>query len=164
MARKAKGYEVLDTAKAIMQATNVANDLRVCQAVIFPLEYGLSAAETAAAIGRSIRWTTQARNRFIKANGLGDKRKRGGRHQANLSKEEEHEFLEPFFEKAKSGGILVVNDIHKALEERLGRKVALASAYNLLHRNGWRKLAPDKRNIASDVEAQESWKKNFQGC
>jgi hypothetical protein len=42
---------------------------------------------------------------------LGDKRKRGGRHQANLSKEEEHEFLAPFFEKAKSGGILVVNDI-----------------------------------------------------
>ena len=161
MARKAKGYEVLDTAKAIMKITKSADDLRVCQAVIFPLEYGLSTMETAAAIGRSIRWTTQARNRFIKEKGLGDKPKRGGRHQANLTKEEEQEFLAPFFEKAKNGGILVVNDIHTALEEKLGRHVALASAYNLLHRNGWRKLAPDKRNIASDAEAQKNWKKNF---
>jgi transposase len=162
MARPVKGYEVLDIAKTIMKATDVADDLRVCQAVIFPLEYGMSAAETAASVGRSIRWTTRARNKFINAKGLGDKRRQGGRHQANLSKEDESEFLAPFFEKAKSGGILVVGDIHKALEERLGRKVALASAYNLLHRHGWRKLAPDKRNISSDVEAQESWKKNFQ--
>jgi hypothetical protein len=36
------------------------------------------------------------------------------------------------------GGILVVGNIHKALEEQLGRKVALASAYNLLHRHNWR--------------------------
>jgi transposase len=162
MARKAKGFEVLDMAKAIVKTTDVADDLRVCQAVILPLEYGLSTAETAAVIGRSIRWTTYVRNRFIKAKGLGDKPERGGRHQANLTKEEEREFLAPFFEKAKSGGILVVNDIYKALKERLGRHVALASAYNLLHRNGWRKLAPDKRNIASDAKAQENWKKNFQ--
>jgi len=145
-----------------MKTTDIANDLRVCQAVIFPLEYGMSAAETAASIGRSVRWTTQARNKFINAKGLANKCQQGGRHQANLSKEEESKFLAPFFEKAKSGGILVVNDIHKALEERLGRKVALASAYNLLHRHGWRKLAPDKRNISSDAEVQESWKKNFQ--
>ena len=162
MARKAKGYDVLDKAKAILKTTDDADDLRVCQAVILPLEYGLSTVETAAVIGRSIRWTTHVRNRFIKAKGLGDKPERGGRRQANLTKEEEQEFLTPFFEKAKSGGILVVNDIHKALEERLGRHVALASAYNLLHRNGWRKLAPDKRNISSDAGAQENWKKNFQ--
>ena len=31
----------------------------------------------------------------------------------------------------------------------IGRKVALASAYNLLHRHNWRKLATDKRNVKS---------------
>jgi transposase len=70
-------------------------------------------------------------------------------------------FLAPFFEKAKVGGILVVGEIKRALDERLGRKVALASAYNLLHRHGWRKLAPDKRHPKADVAAQEAWKKNF---
>ncbi len=48
-----------------------------------------------------------------------------------------------------------------ALGQRLGRKVALASAYNLLHRHNWRKLAPDKRHPQSDAAAQDEWKKNF---
>jgi transposase len=70
------------------------------------------------------------------------------------------EFLAPFLEKALCGGLLVVNEIHQAMQEHLGRNVALASAYNLLHRHGWRKLAPDKRNVAADVQAQAAWKKN----
>jgi transposase len=77
-----------------------------------------------------------------------------------MSPPEEKEFLEPFFDKARVGGILIVREIHQALEKRLGRKVALASAYNLLHRNGWRKLVPDKRHVEADVEAQANWKKN----
>jgi len=85
---------------------------------------------------------------------------KGGRIRANLSWEDERAFLAPFFENARQGGILVVGVIHQALEQALGRNVALASAYNLLHRHGWRKLAPNKRNVASDVPAQEEWKKN----
>jgi transposase len=77
-----------------------------------------------------------------------------------MTKDEETAFLAPFFENARQGGILVVSVIHNALEQHLGRKVALASAYNLLHRHGWRKLAPDKRNVAADIQAQEDWKKN----
>ncbi|MDR0250284.1 MAG: winged helix-turn-helix domain-containing protein [Burkholderiales bacterium] len=38
--------------------------------------------------------------------------------------------------------------------------MALSSVYNLLHRHGWRKLAPDKRHPKSDPQAQEEWKKN----
>ena len=45
------------------------------------------------------------------------------------------------------------------MDSRLGRQVALASAYNLLHRHGWRKLGPDQRHPKSDVEIQEAWKK-----
>jgi hypothetical protein len=62
-----------------------------------------------------------------------------------MTRDEEAAFLAPFFEQAKVGGILIVGEIKQALDVRLGRKVALASAYNLLHRHGWRKLAPDKR-------------------
>jgi hypothetical protein len=79
-----------------------------------------------------------------------------------LGPEEEEAFLAPFFDKAKEGGILVVGEIKNALDQRLGRNVALVSAYNLLHRHDWRKLAPDKRHPKSDPEAQEVWKKNFQ--
>ena len=55
-----------------------------------------------------------------------------------------------------------LNDIKEAMNIRLGRRVALASAYNLLHRHGWRKLAPDKRHPQFDIEIQEAWKKNSQ--
>ncbi|MGH8651955.1 MAG: helix-turn-helix domain-containing protein, partial [Gammaproteobacteria bacterium] len=84
---------------------------------------------------------------------------RGGRRRENLSRDEEAAFLEPFFEQAQGGGVLVVNTIKQALEQRVGRKVALSSVYNLLHRHGWRKLAPDKRHPKIDVVAQEQWKK-----
>jgi len=33
------------------------------------------------------------------------------------------------------------------------------STYNLLHRHGWRKPAPDKRNSKTDVAARIEWKK-----
>jgi hypothetical protein len=77
-----------------------------------------------------------------------------------MTPQEEAAFLAPFFDKARGGGILVVGEIKRALDERLGRQVALASAYNLLHRHGWRKLAPDTRHPQADVAAQEDWKKN----
>jgi len=77
-----------------------------------------------------------------------------------MSVEEEKAFLAPFLEKAATGGILVVGEIKRALDEHLGRETALSSTYNLLHRHGWRKLAPDKRHPKADVKAQEEWKKN----
>jgi hypothetical protein len=77
-----------------------------------------------------------------------------------MSVAQEREFLAPFLESAAAGGVLVVGQIKAALDKRLGREVALASAYNLLHRHNWRKLAPDKRHPQSDPVAQEEWKKN----
>lgn len=162
MARTPRGHELLSQAKEALAKARTADELRELQAVIFPLEMGFSLKQTAMATGRSIRWVTTARNTYIKEGRpvLPAKPGKGGRRRQNLSPEEEGEFLAPFFEKARQGGILVVSDIHRALEEKLGRKVALSSAYNLLHRHGWRKLAPDKRHIQADVAAQEAWKKN----
>ena len=82
------------------------------------------------------------------------------RKRQNMSVQEEVEFLAPFLEQAASGGVLVVGQVKAALDKHLGRVVALASAYNLLHRHNWRKLAPDKHHPQSDPLAQEEWKKN----
>ena len=65
----------------------------------------------------------------------------------------------PFLERAYAGAILVVGQIKHDLDEALGRPMSLSSAYTLLHRHNWRKLAPDKRHPQSDHEAQEEWKK-----
>jgi len=161
MARKARGQDLVEVAKAYVSKAKTAQALRQAQAVVFPLVYGMSLEKTAEAIGVSPGWACQLRNRFIKEGSVSDLNKaRGGRRRENMTREEEREFLAPFLEKATSGGILVVNDMKHALDKRLGRRVALASAYNLLHRHGWRKLAPDKRHPQSDKEMQDAWKKN----
>lgn len=162
MARPASGREVLEQAKACLSKAKTLEEFRQAQAVILPLEFGMSVPQTAQILGISVGWACRLRTRFIKEGGapkpIGEGH--GGRRRANMTRDAEAEFLRPFLDQAKSGGILVVGEIKRALDEHLGRKVALASVYNLLHRHGWRKLAPDKHHPQADVAAQEEWKKN----
>lgn len=163
MSRPASGDdEVLINARQAIASAQTVEQLRQAQAVVLPLDYGLSLAETAQIIGVSPGWACQLRRRFMHGQiaGAPDAPTVGGRKRQNMSLEEEREFLAPFLELAATGGILIVGQIKAALDKHLGRKVALASAYNLLHRHGWRKLAPDKRHAQSDPAAQDEWKKN----
>ena len=162
MARPAGGREFLAVAKEMLTKAKTIDELRQAQALILPLEYGFSIEQVAAITGISRGWACQLRTRFIRNDRQSAKMepKRGGRRRENMTIEEEQAFLAPFFDNARSGGVLVVNAIHNALEQHLGRKVALASTYNLLHRHSWRKLSPYKRNVEADTQAQEDWKKN----
>lgn len=141
MARKAGGQEVLEAAKVALTQARTVDELRQAQAVVFPLAYGLSLEQTAEAMGVSPGWVCRLRNRFIR----GDSSLTptgatvGGRRRSNLSREEELVFVQPYLDKIKQGKPLVVSEVKAALEKRLGRSVALASAYNLLHRHGWQR-------------------------
>ena len=163
MSRPASGdEEVLVNARQAIACAQTVEQLRQAQAVVLPLDYGLSLADTAQVIGVSPGWACQLRRRFMHGQlaGAADAPTPGGRKRQNMSVQEEREFLAPFLEQAASGGVLVVGQVKAALDARLGREVALASAYNLLHRHNWRKLAPDKRHPQSDPLAQEEWEKN----
>ena len=161
MGRRASGAEVLEHAKVCLLKAKTIDELRQAQAVVLPLEYGMSLEKTAQVLGVSVGWACQLRTRFVRSAGLPEKgTRRGGRHHENMRRDQEAAFLGPFFEKAQVGGILIVSEIKQALDAQLGRTVALASVYNLLHRHGWRKLAPDKRHPKADIAAQEEWKKN----
>lgn len=161
MARRPRGKEVLEKAKELLSRARTLEELRQAQAVVLPLEYGFSMERTGAVIGVSKGWASHLRSAFIRAEGVHHKKKlRGGRRRENMSFEEEVAFLAPFLDKAAAGGILVAGEIKRELDKRLERRTALASTYNLLHRHGWRKLAPDKKHPKADSEAQEEWKKN----
>ena len=162
MARAARGAEVLDMAQEMIVRARTIDELRQAQAVVLPLAYGLSLEQTARVIGQSVGWTCRLRNRFLAGETVGDgqRQRPGGRRRQNLSIERETEVLAQFLERARDGGILVVPQIKAELEAALGRHMALSSVYNLLHRHGWRKLAPDKHHPQSDPVAQEAWKKN----
>lgn len=162
MARTASGADHLEWAREVLAQARTVEQLRQAQAVVLPLDYGLSLQQTARAIGRSVTWTCRLRNRLLAGEIVGDGRRqaRGGRRRQNMSAEQEREALAPFLDRARAGGILVVGQVKAELEARLGRPMALSSVYNLLHRHGWRKLAPDKRHPQSDPLAQQAWKKN----
>lgn len=160
MARKAGGHQFLEMAKEFLANAKTAKDVRQAQSVILPLEFNMSLEQTSAITGICRNWVNQLRNEFIHAGGIVESNKsHGGRRRENMSPADEAMFLVPFIEKARVGGILVVSEIKDALQAKLGRKVALSSVYNLLHRNDWRKLVPDKRHPKSDLEAQEAFKK-----
>jgi transposase len=162
MARIAQGREILKKAMELLSHARSVRELRQAQAVVLPLEFDFSIEQTAVIIGVSKGWACRLRSEFIRHGGIRKDKKgsHGGRRRENMSHEEEVVFLAPFFEKASKGGILVVGAIKEELDKRLRRNTALASAYNLLHRHGWRKLAPDKRHPKADHTVQEEWKKN----
>ena len=110
MGRRASGSELLEVAKVTLAKAKTVEELRQAQAVVLPLEFGLSLEQTAQAIGVSVGWACQLRTRFVRAGGApGESRAmRGGRRRENITRYEEAAFLAPFFEKAKIGGILIV--------------------------------------------------------
>lgn len=83
-------------------------------------------------------------------------------HNRNMTAEQEKSFLGPFKEKAIAGEILEVSDIISAYSVALNnKKVSKSTVYDMLHRNGWRKVMPRSvhPNKASN-EQIEAYKKN----
>lgn len=157
MVRRASGMNVLDKAKDLLSRARTLDELRQAQAVILPLEYGLTLSQTAAVIGVSKGWACRIRTEFILADGeVVSKQPSGGRRRENMSRDEENEFLAPFMEKVRCGDKLVVSEVREALQERLGRAIALTSVYNLLRRHDWRKRVSvertpmARRNVRND--------------
>jgi hypothetical protein len=64
MARKASGADQMASARELLRAAKTADELRTAQAVLLPLELGLSLEQTAKAIGRSVGATCNLRTRY----------------------------------------------------------------------------------------------------
>jgi len=84
---------------------------------------------------------------------------RGGRYREYMSPTEEAIFLKPFEEKSKTGALVVVGEVKKAYEAKIGKEVAESTIYRILDRQGFRKIVPYRRHPKADVERQETFKK-----
>jgi transposase len=89
----------------------------------------------------------------------GTQSKWGGDRRSILTWEEENEVLEQLTPESTQGKIVTVGDIHKALEDKAGRKISQQSAYNVLYRHQWRKVAPKKVHPKNNPENLEEFKK-----
>ncbi len=64
MSRLAGGIEFLEAAIAQAASAKTIGELRLAQALLLPLEFGLSLDETGVVLGLSKSWTLRLRKRF----------------------------------------------------------------------------------------------------
>lgn len=150
-------------ARQATRQTTELEEYRQALAVLLPAELGASLEQTAAVLGVGRATVHRLQTRFGSRGRRAARGRKswGGRRRALMTGEEEHAFLAPWVEQAKTGGVLVLSPIRAALAQRLGRPVAASVVYRFLARHGWRKVAPDTRHPKSDPRVQEDWKKNF---
>ena len=163
MARTASGAEHVQAAKQLLRTAKTPEQLRQAQAVVLPLELGLSLEQTAAAVGRSTGATCTMRTRFMavrEGRRQAPRSKRDLRNRAKASLQQEASVLDEVMQGAAQGQVLVIPQLKPLIEQRLGTTMALSSVYRMLARHGWRKLAPDTQHPKGDAQAREDWKKN----
>jgi transposase len=124
------------------------------------VEQGLSTKEIAHVLGWNVNTVRITQRDFIVhgSDALIEK-KRGGRRHQLMTLEEERLFLTSFESAAGDASMLVVNEIKVALEKQLGRAVHKTTVYRLLHRQGWRKIAPRPKHPKQNKEASDAFKK-----
>ena len=76
-----------------------------------------------------------------------------------LKREQEKAFLDRFTQSALEGELVRVIDIRESFEKMVGKKVATSTIYELLKRNGWRKITPRPKHPKSDAHERERFKK-----
>jgi transposase len=147
MARPATGREFVETAKARIASAKTVDALRAAQALLLPLEFGLSLEQTAVIIGLSKSRTGKLRTRFqrIECGVEQAKTKKGLRNHARMSLDEEVKFLAPFITKAQDSGVLPIPELKAELERHTGRKASMSTVYQLLRRHGCSKFVQQTR-------------------
>jgi Transposase and inactivated derivatives len=84
---------------------------------------------------------------------------RGGRRRFHLPVEAEQEILQSVREKAERGIIVTAQTVKLLAEKKIGHELPKDYAYDLLHRNHWRKIMPHTYHPKGNEEAQVAFKK-----
>jgi len=114
-------------------------------------------SDTIALHTATARWfvshTVSDDNRLGPASSAEDRR--GGRHHAYLTKDEDVAFLDPFIAQAEAGHLVTTHMIQQAFADRVGHPVHSSTIYDLLHRNNWRKIMPRPQHPKTDPAVQD---------
>jgi transposase len=158
MARPATGREFVKTAKERIASAKTVDSLRAAQALLLPLEFGLSLEQTATIIGLSKSRTGKLRTQFqrIETGAVKIRSKKELRNHARMSLDEEVKFLARFVAEAKDPGTLSIAELKVELEKYTGRPVSTSTVYQLLRRHGLSKLA---RHTSADLILAQAWER-----
>lgn len=145
----------------LLKDSTSKSQMQRVQCVLLRARQGMNCNEVATMVGWHPGYVRQVWSLYLKE-GIGGLvcQNRGGRRRSNLSLDEERTLVEGFAEKARTGGLLVVSDIHRAYEHAVGRAVSKSTIYRMLARQGWRKVAPRPHHPQNDPLAIAAFKKN----
>jgi transposase len=161
MARKYNDMNLkTEDIKQLMNDSRNKEEFRRYQAVYLRVSQQMPALAIADITGFSLSHIYKIHSQCLKE-GISSlsSRSKGGRYRSYLSLEEERTMLREIEGKAASGGVLEVSKVRKLFEEKVDREVALYTVYRLLHRNGWRKIAPRPYHPKQKADAVENFKK-----
>jgi transposase len=148
----------------LLALTSSLDEYRRIQSIYFRSRYGFSASEIAKMVGLRLQTVRNIHSAYLK-NGeeVLHLKGKGGRYHFNLTSEEEGRFLAAFEVDGELGDIVEVGRLHRTYEVKIGRKVPKSTIYRLLHRQGWRKLAPRGKPPEGDEQAIGQFKKTSHG-
>jgi len=152
---------LLEEARSVLRSATDPHHLKRAQAILFPVELGVTLSALAQAMNTSEISLARWRREFLTIFEGGVDRRQfwGGERRRNLTEEEEAALLATFEKKAEAGGVLTVGPIQAAYELKVGHKVQDSVVYRMLKRHGWRKLVPRQKHKKANQDEQEEWKK-----
>jgi len=146
-------------AELIKQETD-ATSLKRIQCIYLRAKFNYSAVTISEIVGFHKQTVLNLHSRYLKdGESALELKSKGGRMRENMSIEDEVKFLKSFEQNGDDGQILEISGIREALEKKINKKVAKSSVYELLHRHGWRKIAPRAYHPKRDLEKQDTFKK-----
>ena len=158
---RAANHLTLDQVKEQMKGTKDPKQLQRWRIVYTALLQPRKAEEIAESVGVSKSLVQKIISRYNKYGVRSIEIKAsGGRYHEYLTREEEKQFLFPFFEHAEKGELVTTESIFLAYQERVGHHVHETTIYRLLKRHGWRKVQPRPRHPKANKQVQETFKKN----
>jgi transposase len=146
--------EQIVRAKKLRDDHNNEREYRAALVFLYIVENKHSAEEAASLFGVGLRTIFEDLDKIRKPETV-KKGTWGGGNNHLMTFEEETQFLDEFMEKAKSGLIVTMPELHNHYNLRVGKITPKSTFYRLLKRHDWRKVLPDTRHPKGDVKIQE---------
>lgn len=156
-----KGTLTADELKLRMTASENIVERNRWQALYLAASRQISASDIADIVGVSVhsvnKWVSLYNRKGVESIYA---KPRGGRRTSFLTWQEEEMVLEELREKANKGLLVLIKMVKAEIEQRLQRQVSKDYPYDLLHRHGWRRVAPRPKHPKQDPAKQAEFKKN----
>jgi len=148
----------LNRASEIVRQLSYGDSILMALSVLLAGKLKLTSAQIASILGVSKPTVVRMNERFRQMPESGPSNW-GGDRRSILTEESRREVLAGLEKEAAAGKIVVVEQVKKAIEQKCGAPISLQTAYNILHREGWRKVKPDKIHPKGDPLKQDHFKK-----